>query len=64
MTTTSSRYSPEVQARAVRLVLEHEAEYPSQWSAIQSIAACPSSEQSGLFEAAANGGFGASGFAV
>jgi uncharacterized protein YkwD len=25
---------------------------------------CPSSEQSGLFEAAANGGFGASGFAV
>jgi len=38
MTTTSSRYSPEVQARAVRLVLEHETEYPSQWSAIQSIA--------------------------
>jgi hypothetical protein len=26
--------------------------------------ACPSSEQSGRFEAAANGGFGASGFAV
>ncbi len=25
---------------------------------------CPSSEQSGRFEAAANGGFGASGFAV
>ena len=38
MTTTSSRYSPEVQARAVRLVLEHAAGYPSQWSAIQSIA--------------------------
>ena len=38
MTTTSSRYSPEVQARAVRLVLEHAADYPSQWSAIQSIA--------------------------
>ena len=38
MTTTSSRYSPEVQARAVRLVLEYAADYPSQWSAIQSIA--------------------------
>ena len=38
MTTTSSRYSPEFQARAVRLVLEHAADYPSQWSAIQSIA--------------------------
>lgn len=38
MTTTSSRYAPEVQARAVRLVLEHEKDYPSQWSAIESIA--------------------------
>ena len=34
----STRYSPEVRERAVRLVFEHEREYPSQWSAIQSIA--------------------------
>ena len=38
MTTKPSRCSPEVQARAVRLVLEHQADYPSQWSAIESIA--------------------------
>jgi len=33
------RFSPEVRARAVRLVQEHEGEYSSQWEAIVSIAA-------------------------
>jgi transposase-like protein len=34
----SNKYSPEVRERAVRLVLEHRGEYPSLWSAIESIA--------------------------
>lgn len=33
------RYSPEVKERAVRMLLEHQDEYPSQWQAICSIAA-------------------------
>jgi transposase-like protein len=36
---TRTRYSPEVRERAVRMVREHEREYPSQWAAISSIAA-------------------------
>lgn len=32
------RYSPEIRERGVRLVLEHQHEHTSQWSAIQSIA--------------------------
>ena len=35
---TLAKYSPEVRARAVRMVLEHQGEYVSQWSAIVSIA--------------------------
>jgi transposase len=34
----SARYSPEVRDRAVRLVFEHQGEYPSQWAALESIA--------------------------
>ena len=35
----STRYSPEVIDRSVRMVLEHGAEHASQWAAIESIAA-------------------------
>ena len=38
MTKTSARYSPEVRARAVRMVLDHQADHPSQWATIVSIA--------------------------
>jgi transposase len=34
----SSKFSPEVRERAVRMVQEHRSEYPSLWAAIESIA--------------------------
>ena len=38
MNKRSNRFSPEVRERAVRMVQEHNAEYPSLWAAAQSIA--------------------------
>ena len=38
MTEKKKRYSPEVKQRAVRMVYEHQSQYPSQWAAIGSIA--------------------------
>ena len=34
----ASRYSPEVRERAVRMLVEHQAEHASEWAAIGSIA--------------------------
>ena len=39
MSKTTNKFSPEVRARAVRMMLDHEGEYPSRWAAALSISA-------------------------
>jgi transposase len=35
----NTRYSPEVRERAVRMLIEHRTEYPSEWAAMTAISA-------------------------
>jgi transposase len=39
MSKTTNKFSPEVRERAIRIMLNHEREYPFRWAAVTSIAA-------------------------
>ena len=38
MSKTTNKFSPEVRERSVRMVLDHEGDYPSRWAAVVSVA--------------------------
>jgi len=38
MNKTTNKFSPEVRTRAVRMVLDHESDYPSRWATVVSVA--------------------------
>ena len=38
MSKTTNKFSPEVRERSVRMVLDHQVDYPSRWAAVVSIA--------------------------
>jgi len=37
MNKTTNKFAPEVRARAIRMVLDHQQDYPSRWAAVVSI---------------------------
>jgi hypothetical protein len=45
MSKTTNKLSLEVRARAVRMILDHEGDYPSRWSAVVSVADNPGAVQ-------------------